>query len=185
MTTRILALPGSLRADSCNRRLLDAAVALAPDDVEVAVFEHLIDVPLFNQDTEDPAPAGVTALRTALAASDALLIATPEYNGSVPGVLKNALDWLSRGDTIRDGVTGRPTAVIGATPGMWGTRIAQDHTRQILSNMGANVTYAPRVYLARAFEAFEDDGSLVHEVARTTLTAVLDALHEQVKSHVS
>ena len=185
MTTRILALPGSLRAGSFNRRLLDAAAGLTPDDVEVTVFERLIDVPMFNEDAEEPAHPGITALRDAIASTDALLIATPEYNGSIPGVLKNALDWISRGDTVAEGVKGRPTAVIGATPGRGGTRAAQEHTRQVLTNMGADMADAPRVYLARAFEAFEEDGTIGEELARTTLTGVLTALHERAEQRVS
>ncbi len=177
---RILAIPGSLRAGSFNHRLLLAAAELAPDGVEVEVYEQLADVPLFNQDHEDPAPAGVTALRERVAASDAILIATPEYNGSIPGVLKNTLDWLSRGETEVTGVRGRPVAVIGTTPGMWGTKLAQEHARQILSNMGAKVEYGARVYLARASAAFDGD-ALVDDTARTALTAVLRSLAEHAE----
>ncbi len=151
---KVLAFAGSLRRNSYNRRLLDTAAHCAPPGIVVTVHDTIADIPLFDEDLEvDSAggPEGVKRLRRALAAADALLIATPEYNQSLPGVLKNTLDWLSRDDVEhREVAAGMPTAIIGATPGRWGTRLAQSQLRHALAAMGALTMPAPQLYVADA-----------------------------------
>ncbi len=151
---KVLAFAGSLRRNSYNRWLLDTAAHCAPPGMVVTVHDTIADIPLFDEDLEaDSAggPAGVKRLRRALAAADALLIATPEYNQSLPGVLKNTLDWLSRDDVEhRTVVAGMPAAIIGATPGRWGTRLAQSQLRHALAAMGALTMTGPQVHVADA-----------------------------------
>lgn len=147
MTVRILAIAGSLRHNSINRRLLAKLAARASADAQFHLFEGLSDVPLFSEDLEAPAaPAGVARLWHAVGQADLLLIATPEYNQSLPGVVKNAVDWLSR-DPER-ALRRKPCAVTGATVGRWGTRIAQQQLRTVLATCGAHVLSSPALYLA-------------------------------------
>lgn len=150
---RILGFAGSLRRRSYNRRLLDLAATTAPGGIQLLVHD-IHDVPLFDEDVEADAhggPEGVRLLRAAIAAADGVLIATPEYNQSMPGVLKNVLDWLSRKDPAYGEVlAGKPVAIVGATPGRWGTRVAQAQVRHALSAMEALVMATPQVYIAGA-----------------------------------
>jgi chromate reductase len=173
---RVLAIAGSLRRDSHNRALLRAAAELAPASMSINVYEHLGAVPVFNEDLEDAqgGPAGVARLRTALAAADGLLIATPEYNQSVPGVVKNMIDWLSRSEPVA-GLAGRPVAVTGATTGPWGTRIAQTVLRQMLVSVQALVLPAPTLFVGRVDSRFAKDGRLADD-------ALGERLHELVSA---
>jgi NAD(P)H-dependent FMN reductase len=141
---KILALVGSLRAASINRKIAELAVAVAPDDVTVTIFEGLADLPFYNEDIDDsmtpgaPPLAPVAALRAAAADADAALVVTPEYNGSIPAVVKNAVDWLSRpfGDgALKD----KPLAVIGGSMGQYGGVWAHDETRKTFGIAGAGV----------------------------------------------
>jgi len=169
---RVLCLPGSLRRDSWNRRLLRAAAAQAPATLQLDVYDALSAVPLFDEDLErrDPlGPAGVQALRAALAAADGLLIATPEYNHAMPGVLKNALDWLSRDSPVGDVLAEKPVAVLGASSGPWGTRLAQASLRQVLHACGALVMPAPTLFMANAASRFDADGMLADLAAVQSL----------------
>jgi len=136
---RILGLSGSLRAGSHNSTLLRAAADLLPDTAELTLFAHLRALPPYDEDADLAlAPAAVEVLRSQIAAADALLIATPEYNGSVPGVLKNALDWASR--PFPDNVLrAKPSAVIGASTGLFGAVWAQAEIRKALRIAGADV----------------------------------------------
>lgn len=173
----LLALPGSLRRHSCNRRLLAAAVELAPPGMEVRVYGDLAAIPLFDEDLEQETgggPAAVRHLRAEVAAADGLLVATPEYNQSIPGVLKNALDWLSR-ETPGPVLSGKPAAVIGATAGRWGTRLAQAAVRQVLYATDSLVLPAPALFVAGAELLFDDEGRLADPTTRTQLAAVLAA----------
>jgi chromate reductase len=160
----VLCLAGSLRHASWNRRLLRAAATQAPATLQLDVYDTLASVPLFDEDLEqrEPAgPAGVRALRTAIAAADGLLVATPEYNQAIPGVLKNALDWLSRENPSGDVLAGRPVAVLGASSGSWGTRLAQASLRQVLHTCGALVMPAPTLFVANAASRFDANGTLI------------------------
>ena len=158
---RVLCLAGSLRRDSYNRRLLRAATAQAPATLRLDVCDGLSAVPLFNEDLESSAPIGVGALREAIAAADGLIIATPEYNQAIPGVLKNALDWLSRESPVGEVLSQKPVAVLGISSGPWGTRLAQASLRQVLHTCGALVMPAPSLFVANAAMRFDDDGTLV------------------------
>ncbi len=150
----VVAFAGSLRRNSYNRWLLDTAAYCAPPGIIMTMFDTMADIPLFDEDLEAETaggPEGVKRLRHAVAAADALLIATPEYNQSLPGVLKNTLDWLSRDDVEHGEVVScMPTAIIGATAGRWGTRLAQAQLRHALAAMGALTMPAPQVYVADA-----------------------------------
>ncbi|MDH3428145.1 MAG: NAD(P)H-dependent oxidoreductase, partial [Gemmatimonadota bacterium] len=140
-------------------------------------FEGLGNVPMFNQDVEaEGDPEGVTALKQAIRGADALLIATPEYNGGIPGVLKNALDWASRkGADEAAALTGKPAAVLGASPGRLGTARAQPQLRQTLGGAGAIVMAKPEVHLM-GVGGLVTDGLLVDETARRMIAALLEAL---------
>jgi chromate reductase, NAD(P)H dehydrogenase (quinone) len=155
---RILGLSGSLREDSHNTRLLHAAADLAPAGTRLLTFAGLGAIPPFSEDVEHIAPPAVLALRDAVAAADGVLLATPEYNGSFPGQLKNALDWLSRpagGHALR----GVPVAVVGASAGVFGAVWAQADLRRVLGRMGA-VVDERELAVGSAHEAFDARGAL-------------------------
>jgi chromate reductase len=170
-----LGIAGSLRHGSYNRGLIRAAAEVAPAGITVVGFE-LKDIPLFNADVEaDGEPESVTALKEAIAAADALVIATPEYNHCVSGVLKNAIDWASR--PARDSVlSGKPVAVMGATPGRGGTARAQAQLRDGLTYTNGLVLPLPEVLVARAREKFDDNGNLIDEETRQDVRELLVAL---------
>ena len=139
MTMVVLGLCGSLRRGSYNRRLLTAAATELPRSVTLEVFEYLADIPPFNEDDEEGAtPEAVKALRDAITAADAVLIAAPEYNASVPGQLKNALDWASR-PFPDNALRGKPVAVVGASTGLFGAIWAQAELRKVLKTIGSHV----------------------------------------------
>ncbi len=168
----VLALPGSTRRGSYNRRLAAAAAEHARPGMTVEVYGELSSIPLFDEDVErDGLPAPVRRLRDQVAAASGLLIATPEYNHSIPGVLKNAIDWLSRTDVL----AGKPVAVIGVTTGRWGTRLAQAALRQVLGATGSLVLPGPALFAADAERLFDKTGSLVDPATRTALASVVDA----------
>ncbi len=176
---RVLAIPGSLRRDSHNRALLRVAADLLPEDVELVLYDELKTIPPYDQDDEDAgAPAPVLALREAIAAADAVLIATPEYNHSLPGALKNALDWASR-PLATNALRGKPAAVIGASTGMFGAVWAQAEGRKVLSAIGARVVDV-ELPVPQAHELLGPDGEL--DELRPQLAAVLDALVAQART---
>ncbi|MBO9661826.1 NAD(P)H-dependent oxidoreductase [Dokdonella sp.] len=173
---RVLAIAGSLRRDGYNGRLLDAAARIAPAHVHV-VRHDLRGVPLFDEDLEratGDGPDGVRALREAVAGADGVLIATPEYNQSIPGVLKNALDWLSRPAPV-EVLVGKPVAILGASPGRWGTRLAQAALRQVLAATESAVLPAPMLFVRDAAQAFDANGALVDAAVEASLHRLLDA----------
>jgi NAD(P)H-dependent FMN reductase len=137
---KVLTLVGSLRAASINRQIAELATEAAPDGVAVTIFEGLGDLPFYNEDIDNDAdvPAAVTALRAVAAEADATLVVTPEYNGSIPAVIKNAIDWLSRpfGDSA---LKGKPLAVIGGAYGQYGGVWAHDETRKSFGIAGPRV----------------------------------------------
>ena len=160
---RVLGISGSLRRDSHNRRLLRAAAALLPPEAELVEFAGLKAVPPFDEDDEASPAIGVRALREAIAGADALLIATPEYNSSVPGQLKNAIDWASRPKAtaaLRD----KPVAVIGASTGAFGAVWSQAELRKVLGATGARVVDA-EVAVGHAPTRFDEDGALIDDRA--------------------
>lgn len=167
----IATLTGSLRRDSLNARLIATAVEAADDTVEFRAFEGLRDLPPFDEDTETAPPPAVAALRELIATADAVLIATPEYNGSVPGQLKNALDWASR-PYATNPLRGKRVAIIGASPSPGGARRALADLRKILDVIGSEVAET-EIAVPRAHESLpsEDDAEL-----RTALRDVVDDL---------
>ena len=177
---RVLAVSGSLRRASHNTMLLRAAEELAPEGFEFEFYEELESLPPYNEDRDgDEAPLGAAHLRARIADADALLIATPEYNSSIPGQLKNAVDWASR--PVRAGALwGKPAVVIGASSGMYGAVWAQAELRKVLATAGARVVDA-EVAVSRAAERFDADGRLVDEEIRDELRAALDSLVAEVE----
>ena len=171
---KVLGVSGSLRSDSYNAKLLRAAERLLPDGVGLEIWDGLKAVPPYDEDDDvEPAPAAVAALRAAIAGADALLFATPEYNSSVPGQLKNALDWVSR-PLAKNPLRGKPVAVIGASSGAFGAVWAQAELRKILGAIGARVVDAD-LAVGHAPTRFEGD-HLVDSELREQLAEVLDAL---------
>jgi chromate reductase, NAD(P)H dehydrogenase (quinone) len=156
---RILGLSGSLRRDSHNTSLLRAAAKALPPGVELELFDGLADLPHYDADLDvDPAHVSVERLREAIADADGVLIATPEYNGSIPGALKNALDWASR-PFPDNALRGKPAAVVGASTGMFGAVWAQAEVRKVLKTIGADVLDG-ELPVPHAHVAFGDDGHL-------------------------
>ncbi|MEU6097801.1 NADPH-dependent FMN reductase [Streptomyces sp. NPDC047079] len=178
---RVLALSGSLRRDSFNTRLLHFAEEIAPRGTVFDHYEGLGDIPHFNEDTEHPAPAPVADLRARVRAADAVLIATPEYNSSYPGSLKNALDWLSRADDNGLTLPGKPTAILGASPGLLGTVRAQLALRQVLHKLDANVVRQPEFLLFNAHQQFGEKGLEKDSPAAQPLGTVLGGLVDLVQ----
>ena len=175
---RVLGIAGSLRMDSHNARLLRAAAEAVEGDVELTVFDGLKDVPPFDQDDDvEPAPEAVARLRAAIAEADAILIATPEYNHSIPGQLKNALDWASR-PFPRSALANKPAAVIGSSTGSFGAVWAQAELKKVLGATGARVVPA-ELAVAKSAERFDADGDLVDERVRERLREVVLALVEE------
>jgi chromate reductase len=171
--TKILAISGSLRRDSHNTALLRAAVEQAPPGVELELWDGLKAVPPYDEDDDGArAPAAVTALRAAVAGADALLFATPEYNHSIPGALKNALDWLSR-PLATNPLRNKPVAVVGASTGIFGAVWAQAELRKVLAAIGARVLGC-ELAVGQAADRIHD-GRLTH--AETT-SALAGAVHD-------
>ncbi len=177
---RILGISGSLRAGSLNTRLLRFAAEQAPAGAEVAPWDELRAIPPYDQDVDRArAPESVTRFREAIAAADGLLIATPEYNASVPGALKNAIDWASR-PRASTPLQGKPAAVIGATTGSFGAVWAQAEMRKVLSSTGARVVDLD-LPVAKGEEAFDDRGALRDEHLRNRLAAILWELVAEIE----
>jgi chromate reductase len=175
--TILLGIAGSLRRRSLNRRLLRAAARELPTGARLITWDGLADLPPFDEDGEEPAPPAVDRLRAAVRAADALLFATPEYNASVPGVLKNAVDWASRpyGASV---LMGRRAAVIGAGPGPVGAAGAQADLIRVLERAGVEVVGGP-LPVPAAFRAFDESDRLLDPTLRAELASVLaEALTE-------
>jgi chromate reductase len=172
---KVLAISGSLRNDSYNTQLLRNATEHFGDGVVVEELDGLKDVPPYDEDDDgDGAPPMVRALRSAFAGADAVLISTPEYNSSVPGQLKNALDWVSR-PLATNPLRNKPVAVMGASTGAFGAVWAQAELRKVLAAIGARVVDA-EVAVGHAPTRFDADGTLIDEDLREQLGEVVDAL---------
>lgn len=171
----VLGICGSLRRDSYNAAALRVAQALAPAAGLSITTAEIADLPLYNEDLRtEHFPAPVERLRAQIQAADALLFVTPEYNYSVPGVLKNAIDWASRPPD--QPFAGKPAAIMGASPGAIGTGRAQYHLRQILVCVDALPLNKPEVMIGAAHERFDAAGQLVHEATREHMGRQLAAL---------
>jgi chromate reductase, NAD(P)H dehydrogenase (quinone) len=168
----LLGVSGSLRGGSHNRKLLDAAAAGLPSSATLRVFDGLADIPPYSED--DSATAAVQRMRSAIAAADGLLFATPEYNGSIPGQLKNALDWASR-PFPDNALRGRPALVVGASTGLFGAVWAQAELRKVLRTAGADVL-PDELPVGMADSAFAPDGSLADPEQAGALVRVVERL---------
>jgi chromate reductase, NAD(P)H dehydrogenase (quinone) len=171
---RVLGISGSLRRDSHNRRLLRAAAALLPPEAEFVEFDALKAIPPFDEDDEQAPADAVTEWREQLEAADALLFATPEYNHSIPGALKNAVDWASR-PFATAALRNKPAAVIGTSTGMFGAVWAQAELRKSLAAAGARVIDR-ELPVADAEHAFADDGALAEHDQALALGEILAEL---------
>ena len=170
----ILGIVGSLRKASYNHSMLKAAQELVPDGAVLDLFE-LQGIPVFDQDEEMAPPPAVLELKRRILAADAILFATPEYNYSLPGGLKNAIDWASR-PYGKSAWIGKPAAVMGASVGTLGTARAQYHLRQILVAQDMPVVSQPEVMIANAAQWFDEKGRLGDEPTRQLIRRLLDAL---------
>ncbi len=174
-TLRVFGIAGSLRAGSFNRALLRAARALAPAGMEIAIFDGLREIPPYDGDVDDAGePAPVAALRRAIREADALLVATPEYNYGVPGVLKNGIDWASR-PAGRAVLQRKPAGILGASTGPSGTMRAQLALRQSFNFTETYAMLRPEIFIARAGEKFDAAGELTDEATRDYLRQFLAA----------
>jgi len=170
----IVGIAGSLRRGSYNRALLEAARGLAPKNLSIEIFD-LRDVPLYDGDVEAAGdPPAVRELKQRIARADGILIATPEYNGAIPGVLKNAIDWASR--PPERALRGKSIAIVGATPGRGNTSRAQLSARQVLTNVGAQILDNPGVAITGAGDRFDANVKLIDDETRVNLRALLEAL---------
>lgn len=156
--TKILGIAGSLRKDSFNRSLLRAAVELAPSEIEIEIFD-IAEIPLFNQDLEVNSPEIVKKFKSKIESADGILFVTPEYNYSIPGVLKNAIDWASR-PYGQNSFEGKPVAIMGASVGMGGTIRAQIALRQTFGFLDVRDMKKPEIYVTTATAKFSADGKL-------------------------
>lgn len=175
----ILGIVGSLRKDSYNRWALKAAQELLPSGAMLNLID-LHGIPLFDQDNETPLPTTVLRLKNKILDADAIIFATPEYNYSIPGVLKNAIDAASRpyGESAW---ASKPAAIIGASPGYFGTARAQYHLRQVLVSLDMPVLNQPEVMIANAHQRFDANGKLTDEPTRKQLKALLNELVQFVR----
>ena len=175
--TKVIAISGSLRSGSFNTALINAAAEMFPDEVDTA---SLADIPLYDGDMESElgVPEAVEALKAKIAASDGLIVATPEYNNSTPGVLKNAFDWLSRPPKdIAAVFHGKPVAVMGATPGGFGTNLAQNALLPVLRTLKTQPWFEGRLMVSRASDLVED-GQLVDDDCRKRLREFVNGFIE-------
>jgi chromate reductase len=171
---RILGIAGSIRQDSYNRSALKAAASLAPEGATVEVFD-IKDIPIYNQDLETEAPQAVVDLKNKIREADAILFVTPEYNYSVPGVLKNAIDWASRpyGDNAWDG---KPAAIMGASVGAIGTARAQYHLRQMFVFLNVFAVNQPEVMIGNCASRFDEQGNLTDDQTKDMIRQLLQNL---------
>jgi chromate reductase len=177
---RILGIAGSLRSGSYNRQLLSAAQQLAPSGVEIVVFDALAELPHYDPDLDTADVADIVSrFRREVAEADGLLLVTPEYNGSVPGALKNAIDWLSRprGEAA---LAGKPVSITGTSTGQYGGLWAQSDLKKIVGIAGARVVGA-ELPVPSAGSAFGDDGSLTDSVQRRRVTEQLTELAAEIR----
>jgi len=185
---KLLGVSGSLRKGSFNTMLLNAAAQLLPEDVSMNIISFQ-DIPLYNADLDLPAakqrPLVVEYLRKAIAEADGLLISSPEYNYSIPGGLKNAIDWASRGEDSP--LLRKPVAVIGATTGLWGTVRMQTAFHPVFVFLDMRPVYKPEVLVAQAEKKFDKDGSLIDEMTKKLLRQKLqnlkDLIHMYANAH--
>jgi NAD(P)H-dependent FMN reductase len=182
--TTIIGLSGSLRRQSFNSALLRAAVELMPAGTTLEIGS-IRDIPLYDGDVEadEGIPAAVADLKDRIAAAQGLLLCTPEYNNSIPGVMKNAIDWLSRpADDIARVFGGKPVAVMGASPGPFGTQLSQNAWLPVLRTLRTQPWFAGRLMVSRAGSVFDEHGNLIDEKIRGQLRQFVTGFAEFVRS---
>jgi chromate reductase, NAD(P)H dehydrogenase (quinone) len=185
--TRLVGLSGSLRQRSFNASLLRAAVALMPQGAQMTV-ESIRNIPLYDADVEGTQgiPGPVQRLKDAIAAADGLLLVTPEYNNSIPGVFKNAIDWLSRPPAdIPRVFGGKPVAMIGASPGSFGTILSQEAWLPVLRTLGTRAWFGGRVAVSRAGHIFDDIGRIADDATKEQLRQFIDGFVAFIRSIAS
>ncbi len=180
-TIQLVGISGSLRKKSLNTALLAAVQEVLPEGAHMEIVS-IADIPPYNGDLDLPAakerPEAVTIFRKALAKADGFVIASPEYNYSIPGVLKNAIDWASRGKDSP--LLGKPVALMGATPGMWGTARMQQAFLPIFQYLNMKPVYKPEILVAQANKKFDENGDLVDDETRRFLQQKMEALQEAI-----
>jgi chromate reductase len=183
--TKLIGISGSLRHGSFNTALLRAAVAAMPEGAELTMAS-IRGIPLYDGDEEATGgiPGSVAALKDAVAASDGLILVTPEYNNSIPGVLKNAIDWLSRpASDIKRVFGGKPVAIIGASPGWFGTILSQAAWLPVLRTLGTELWSEGRLLVSRAQGVFDASGQMTDEAVRAQLGEFLAGFAGFVRAH--
>lgn len=179
MSLKIMGIVGSLRKASFNRSLMNAFIENAPGDIELSIAD-ISALPFYNEDIQDPYPASAATLKDTFAAADAFIIATPEYNRGVPGVLKNAIDWMSR--PSGSPFAGKPVLVIGASDGNIGTAVAQMGLKHTLLHLDAHVLGKPEFYVGRAQDKFNEEGKLTDQKTKEYIIAALEKLISACKA---
>jgi chromate reductase, NAD(P)H dehydrogenase (quinone) len=182
---RIVGISGSLRTGSFNTALLGAAGRVVPNGTELAA-EEIGSIPLYNGDVEiaEGLPARVVELKKQIAAAAGLLLVTPEYNNSIPGVMKNAIDWLSRPPAdIRAVFGGKPVALMGATPGPGGTLLAQNAWLPVLRALGTKPWFGPRILVSRVNTAIDQNGNVTDEALQNQLQSFMRGFVEFIGSN--
>ena len=184
--TKLLGISGSLRRGSHNSNLLRAATRLMPSETALEVAS-IRGIPLYDYDVEvQGMPASVMQLKEAIVAADGVLLVTPEYNNSIPGVFKNAIDWLSRPSSdIRRVFGGRPFALIGASPGSWGTILSQAAWLPVLRTLGTQAWFGGRLQVARAASVFDESGMLKDAGVEEQLRQFLAGYVSFVRRHAA
>ena len=179
----IAAVVGSLRKESFNKKLMHALDKLNHPNIKFSIL-NIEEIPLFNQDNERPLPAKVAHFKNEITQADGVLFVTPEYNRSVPGVLKNVIDWGTRpyGENCFEK---KPTAIIGTSPGAIGTAVAQAHLRSILTSIGATLLGLPEVYLVFKENLIDENFNVTDEKTKNFLQTFLNQFNEWIKNHVS
>ncbi len=176
---KIVGFTGSLRRNSYNKAALRAAQKLLPEDAVLDIID-LSDIPFFNEDVEAQGlPDAVAVFKKKLSEADAILISTPEYNFSIPPVLKNALDWASRGDVLP--LYGKPLAIMSASPSMLGGARVQYHLRQVCVSLNLIPLNKPEVFIANASTKFDEEGNLTDERTKKAIAGLLEALVQRCK----
>lgn len=176
----IIAISGSLRKDSFNTAFLRALQPLAPAGMQIEIAE-IDTLPPYSQDDEAAFPPRAQVLKDKVTAADGIIIATPEYNRSISGVLKNAIDWISR-PYGRNSFAKKPVLIAGVSVGKIGTAVAQSHLRQIMLYLDAEVIGQPELYLGPAQELFDAEGNLTDDVTKELISKALGVLAERVKA---
>ena len=178
ITMNIIAISGSLRKDSYNTLLVKALAKLAPPEMQIEIVE-IGNLPTYNQDDETAFPASAKNLKDKIEKADGIIIATPEYNRSIPGVLKNAIDWASR-PWGQNSFARKPVLIAGVSVGKIGTAVAQSHLKQIMMYLEADVIGQPELYLGPAQEIFDDKGDVSNDAIKESLKKALAVLADRV-----